>query len=65
MIEAKEYHQPLERLCAFVDAVQKKMYGYLACNRKGQGACYPPQLGGRKAVEDLISQGLQAPLGGT
>lgn len=63
-LSAKEYHQPLERLCEFVTAIQAKMTGYVACNRKGQ-ACCPPQLIGRKAVEDLVTQGLQAPLGAT
>lgn len=64
-IEGKDYRQTLERLCLFIHAIQTKMNGYVACNRKGPSACYPPQLIGRKDVEDLVSRGLQAPLGAT
>lgn len=65
MTDAKEYRQPLAKLCDFVDVVQGKMNGYFACTGKAQAACSPPQLVGRKAVEDLINRGLQAPLGAT
>lgn len=65
--DAKDYRQPLEKLCTFVDLVQGKMKGYSACtpNLPPYGVCTPPQLVGQKAVEDLISRGLQAPLGAT
>jgi hypothetical protein len=61
MLDPTKYHESLEKLCTLVESVQKKLCEYVGCDR----TCWPPQLIGRKAVEDLISSGLREPLGGT
>lgn len=61
-IDAKEYQQPLEELCTFIEAIQLKMNGYRACSRKGQAACHPPQLVGRVAAQGLINRRLVGPI---
>ncbi|KAJ0122355.1 hypothetical protein J7T55_002868 [Diaporthe amygdali] len=53
VIEAKQYHRTLEELCAFIEAVQKKIDCFKACDRMGIEACLPPRLLGRDTVQNL------------